>query len=65
MDAMSAAIGVFRVAKNRGKQAFIVLEEPNESIKLVYDKFKDDPDYSFISPHQALENLTMKMIWLS
>lgn len=56
MDAIGAAIGVFRAATNRGKEAHIVLQKPNESIKMVYDKFKDDPEYRFISPEYAVKN---------
>lgn len=56
MDAIGAAIGVFRAATNRGKEAHIVLEKPNDSIKMVYDKFKDDSEYRFISPEAAIKN---------
>lgn len=56
MDAFGAAIGVHKAAIDRGKNAKIVLNEPNETIKLVYDTFEDvEKDY-FVSSKYALEN---------
>lgn len=60
MDAIGAAIGVYRAARNRGKEAYIVFKEPNESIKLIYDNFKDDPMYTFVSPDVAVEQFDIK-----
>ena len=49
MDAFGAAIGVYRAVISRGKEAYIVLNEVNDSIKNVYELFKDDSIYKFIS----------------
>ncbi len=58
MDAFGAAIGVYRAAINRGKNAYIVLNEVNETIVSVYNLFKDDPIYQFVTPEVALEKAT-------
>lgn len=60
MDAIGSAIGIYRAAANRGKEAYIIFKEPNESIKLIYDKFKDDPMYKFITPEEAIETFDIK-----
>ncbi|OPL07902.1 MAG: phosphoesterase [delta proteobacterium ML8_F1] len=58
MDAFGAAIGVYRAAINRGKKAYIVLNEVNETIVSVYNLFKDDPTYQFVTSEAALEKST-------
>lgn len=55
MDAFGAAIGIYKAARDRGKNAKIVLEEPNETIKMVYDTFADSAEDYFIKPKQALQ----------
>ena len=57
MDAFGAAIGIYRAAINRGKEAHIVLNEINESIKNMYNLFKDDDTYSFISSQDAISKI--------
>lgn len=54
MDAFGAAIGVHKAARDRGKITKIVLKEPNETIKAVYDTFDDVASEYFISPEEAL-----------
>ena len=55
MDSFGASVGVYRACLNRGKEAYIVLEEVNESIKQIYDKFANDGNYRFIQPEDALD----------
>jgi c-di-AMP phosphodiesterase-like protein len=55
MDSFGAAIGIYRAVLNRGKEAYIVIDDINESIKAVYDKFKDDPVYRFIKADVAID----------
>jgi c-di-AMP phosphodiesterase-like protein len=57
MDAFGAAIGIFRAVINRGKEAYIVLNEVNDSIKNVYKMFADDPVYKFITSQEALAKI--------
>jgi len=57
MDSFGAAIGVYRAAKNRGKEAYIVINGINAAIENVYDKFKNDDEYRFIDCDEAVELL--------
>ncbi|MBN2260789.1 MAG: DHH family phosphoesterase [Clostridiales bacterium] len=57
MDAFGAAIGIYRAAINRGKEAYIVLNEVNESIKNVFELFKDDETYKFIKSEDAISRV--------
>ena len=55
MDCFGAAIGVTRLAKSVGKDAYIVLSDYNETmIDMVADAKKTD-EYQFITPERALE----------
>ncbi len=60
MDSFGAAVGVYRAVINRGKDACIILDEPNEAIRNVYNNFKDDPTYNFVTCTEAVELLTEK-----
>ncbi|HAS72706.1 MAG TPA: phosphoesterase [Clostridiales bacterium UBA8960] len=55
MDSFGSAIGIFRCVLNRGKEAFIVLNEVNEGIQNVYETIKEKDIYKFISSAQAME----------
>jgi c-di-AMP phosphodiesterase-like protein len=55
MDSFGAAIGIYRAVLNRGKEAYIVLEDVNESIISIFDKFSGNNTYKFITPSDALE----------
>lgn len=60
MDCFGAAIGMYRAVVNRGKDAYIVLNQVNDAIFSVYDLFVDNEDYKFISGNEALEMITDK-----
>lgn len=60
MDCFGAAIGMFRGVVNRGKDAYIVLNQVNDAIFSVYDLFVDHDEYKFISDEEALEMITDK-----
>ena len=46
MDSFGAAIGIYRIAKNRGKRCFIVLNSINSGIKNIYKILeRDQGDY--------------------
>lgn len=60
MDSFGAAIGVYRAVINRGKDAYVILNEVNEAIRSVYSNFNDDPAYRFITCSEAVELLTEK-----
>ncbi len=58
MDSFGAAVGIYRTVINRGKDAFIVLDEVNEAIRSIHEKFKDNDTYSFVTGQQAKERFT-------
>lgn len=60
MDCFGAAIGMYRGVVNRGKDAYIVLNQVNDAIFSVYNSFVDNEDYKFISDEEALEMITDK-----
>ncbi len=55
MDSYGAAIGVYRMALNRGKDAFVVMDGSQNNVEAIYGKFKDNKSYAFISPQRAQE----------
>ncbi len=55
MDCFGAAIGINRAVMSRGKDVYIVLNQVTEAIKNIYEVFKDEPAYKFITSEEALE----------
>lgn len=58
MDSLGACIGVYRAAKTVGKQAHIVLGEPNSSIRSWVKQFRENKDYEedmFVSHERAID----------
>ncbi len=45
LDALGSAIGIYRAAKNLGKDAYIVLSESNPSIRVLYDRLMEKEQY--------------------
>ncbi len=45
MDALGAAMGIYRGAKNRERDAYIILNESNYSIDRLYNKIQERKDY--------------------
>ncbi|MDD2494516.1 MAG: DHH family phosphoesterase [Tissierellia bacterium] len=46
MDSLGASIGLFSIAKSRGKKAYIVLNTINYALKNMYDRMsREDPKY--------------------
>lgn len=62
MDCFGAAIGVYRSVLNRGKEVYIVLNEVNDAIKNVYELFKDNDTYRFITSEEALDLIEENML---
>lgn len=60
MDSFGAAVGVYRTVINRGKDAHIVLDEVNEAIKSIYEKFQDNGTYSFLTGQEAKDRFSDK-----
>jgi len=55
MDSFGAAIGVYRAILNRGKEAFIVIDEVGAGIENAYRKFVKAGGYNFITCQEATE----------
>ncbi|MDY5423713.1 DHH family phosphoesterase [Hornefia butyriciproducens] len=55
MDCFGAALGMARVCKMQGKEAHIVLDEVNDSLRVIYKQAKESSKYSFISGERAQE----------
>ena len=60
MDCFGAAIGMYRAVVNRGKDAYIVLNQVNDAIFSVFEMFADNEDYKFINDEEAMEMITDK-----
>ena len=61
MDAIGAAIGIYRAAKTIGKKAYIVVDSVSTSIKPLIDIFVENPEYEsdfFITCEKAKEITT-------
>lgn len=59
MDAIGAAMGIFRSVLKLGKEPFIILNEPNYSIEKLYSKILEEDDYKdrIIHESEALLNI--------
>ena len=58
VDALGAAIGIYRAAKTLGKTVHIVVNDPTTSIRPLMSSFLENPDYEhdmFITSAQAKE----------
>lgn len=57
VDSLGASLGLYRIVKERGKNAHIVLNEVNSSIKNIMSKIEQDQAYDgvFISGDTAME----------
>lgn len=60
MDSFGAAIGVHRAVVNRGKDAYIILDQVNAGIENAYSKFINVEGYNFIKSEEAKEELGSK-----
>ena len=60
LDSLGSSLGVVAIAEMLGKEARIVIEAPNSSIDVLYDRIKSSDDYSgvFMKPEEALRYMT-------
>lgn len=54
MDCFGAGLGVFRIAKNRGKETAIVINGFHESLAEIYEKAKATGNYKFVNSEEAM-----------
>lgn len=45
LDALGSSLGIYRAAKNRGKDAYVVLNESNPAIDNLLSKIKEEEEY--------------------
>ena len=57
LDCFGAAMGIYALVSNSGKQAAIVLEDPGEGVDLIYNAARNLDKYTFVGHAQALELL--------
>lgn len=57
VDSFGSAIGVYRIAKGLNKEAHIVMDQINESLKVMVERFLNNGDYEgmIINHQQALD----------
>lgn len=55
MDAFGSALGMFRVCKLYGKQAGIVVNNVNETLKTIYKEARASNEYDFLTSERALK----------
>jgi c-di-AMP phosphodiesterase-like protein len=55
MDSFAAAVGIARIAINRGKDTFVVIGELNHSLTDFFREADKSGEYSFISADSAME----------
>ena len=55
MDSFGAAIGISRIAKNRNKPVYVIINSFNESLTDMYHTAEESGNYNFINNEQALE----------
>lgn len=56
IDSLGASLGIYRIVKNRGKEAHIVLNQTNPTIFNLTSKIEKNPEYNdiFIEKNEAL-----------
>ncbi|HYE68314.1 MAG TPA: DHH family phosphoesterase [Anaerovoracaceae bacterium] len=55
MDSFGAAVGISRIAKNRNKPVYVIINSFNESLADMYHTAEESGNYKFINNEQALE----------
>ncbi len=58
MDSFGAAIGISRMAKLKEKEAYIIVDERNDGIENILERFRDKEDYNFVLAETALAHAT-------
>jgi cyclic-di-AMP phosphodiesterase len=64
IDCLGAALGLYRIVRNRAKSAHIVLRSSNVTIDKVIGKLQRDPQYDglFIGRNEALDMISRKTL---
>lgn len=64
IDSLGASLGIYRIVKNRRKNAYIVLNHSNPTIESVLQKIAKVPEYNdlFIGRSEALDRINKKTL---
>ncbi|MCX7923018.1 MAG: DHH family phosphoesterase [Clostridia bacterium] len=64
IDSLGSALGLYRIIKNRGKVAYIVLNHSNPTIDKLINKLSKVHDYDnlFLSRNEALDRISRKTL---
>lgn len=64
IDSLGASLGLYRMARNRGKNAYIVLNKINPTIESIVSKIQKNPDYNglFINKEEAMYLINKKTL---
>lgn len=64
IDSLGASLGLYRVTRSRGKEAFIVLSRTNPTIDSLIAKIQKVPEYEnmFVSRNEALDRIGKKAL---
>ncbi len=64
IDCLGAALGIYRIVKNRDKRVNIVLNHSNANIDAILNKMSKEPEYSnvFVGTNEALDLITKKTL---
>ncbi|MBE6032723.1 MAG: DHH family phosphoesterase, partial [Clostridiales bacterium] len=54
MDALGAALGIYRIVRNRGKEAVIVTNSYSSTMDAIYQKVRDSKNYRLATNEEAL-----------
>ncbi|HCT64839.1 MAG TPA: DHH family phosphoesterase [Lachnospiraceae bacterium] len=63
-DSIGSAIGIYRIARDLGKNCYIVIDEVSKGIRTIYNMVKQNEDYRgmFIGGQEALEIISEKTL---
>lgn len=64
IDCLGAALGLYRIVKDRDKRVNIVLNHSNDNLDLIINKLAKEPEYNnlFVSRNEALDIITKKTL---
>lgn len=62
MDAFGSALGVYCLARQRGKRAYIVIDQITEALTLLYNEILEEGRHEIITGEKALEVLDEKSV---
>ncbi|WP_024832759.1 DHH family phosphoesterase [Ruminiclostridium josui] len=64
IDCLGAALGIYRIVKNRDKRVNIVLNHSNANIDAILNKMAKEPEYTnvFVGTNEALDLITKKTL---